>query len=772
MATTAGNWNNTANWSVATGGPGGASVPGVGDLAVFTSDGNGNCSLTANQTVGAISISTYTGVIDLKGFTLTVSDATLASYFSTGTFSNTGAAGSLAFSGAGAAVFNGMTMNAKITGNLLGVNFNGSIFNGTVTLTKNGTTSDTHTGGNIFNNGLTFVNNSSGIETFANTSGDSFIGTADVILTNSGAGGIFMSSKGTNSYNGNIYVNSTNGVGIFFGSGGGTSSLNTGKTISVGGTGFSAGELRLLRFSVSALINISLTGTASLRIGTGTSINGLNTWVAPSIYLDGATFISGATFTKTGSSNDVCIGGNNFSSGITFTNSGTGSFRFAGTVGDNVGASATFTQSPGIIEPAYNGTNVFSGSIIVNSSTPIVFGAGTGVVSLQHISSGWDFQSLGTAAPTFNRLQIATSAGVTLYLQAVVNVAISVTFTTGILNSVGSNYLNIANGATVSGASNSSHVDGKVRKTGNQAFTFPVGNGGIYRPITITAPSAATDAFTAQFIHSAQTSGNQSTYQLPILTVSSCEYWILDRSMGTSNVSVTLGWNSSDCTGTYITDLTKLVVGRWNGTNWVSQGNGGTTGTTASGTITSSGAVTSFSPFAIASSSLANPLPITLNYFTATLVDGVANLAWETESEIDNDFFTLERSADGVTFDKVTTVKGAGTKHSTSKYEYADEAPLSGISYYRLKQTDFDKTEHVLRIATIENKGGFAVYPNPVSSADHVRTNFSGPAQILNGWGQVVMEVANASAMIIQNLTPGLYIVRAANGQTSRLIVK
>src|SRR5688572_7562109 len=73
IATTPGNWNSATNWSVTSGGAGGASVPGSGDVAIFDGFGgrNGNCNLDIAPTVGGITISGYTGTIDLLGNTLT-----------------------------------------------------------------------------------------------------------------------------------------------------------------------------------------------------------------------------------------------------------------------------------------------------------------------------------------------------------------------------------------------------------------------------------------------------------------------------------------------------------------------------------------------------------------------------------------------------------------------------------------------------------------------------------------------------------------------------
>jgi len=675
----------------------------------------------------------------------------------------------------------------------------GATYNGTATLTKNGAGYNSGSGNNVFAttttitndvtssaqlrtngnntfNGTTFIINNSPADLLLElTTGSTYNG--DVTFTNTGSSYVRVAYTGGNSFNGNITVNSTNGLGVYFCENpAGTATLATGKTISVGGTGFSAGSLVLQRFTQngSTAQNVTLTGTSTIfQTGPSSTWNGNLTVSSPSIFLNGAIFNGTSSFTKTGTVTDASTGGNTFAGATTFTNSAIGVFRLANTSGDTFGSSATFNQTSGTIQPAYASTSTFAGDINVISSSTITFGAGVGIVTFN--GSGGNQNVNANTVPQINRLMMNTSSGGTVTLNSIVNVGVSGTFTAGVMNTTAANYLNFANNATTTGASNSSYVNGPVRKTGNQAFIFPVGNAGVFRSIAISAPGLVTDAFTAQLFRSAQAYGGAATYQLPILTVSSCEYWILNRSNGASNVSVTLSWNSPDCSGPYVTDITKLLVSRWNGTNWVSHGNGGTTGNATTGTVISSAAVTSFSPFALASSSLVNPLPITLTYFNAALKNGVAKIDWETESELNNDFYTLERSADGAVFEQIYTIKGAGTTSQPSYYSYLDENPLSGISYYRLKQTDFDKQQKIVAVASIENKGvgfEFSIYPNPASPEDKVNSNFSGGATVYNSIGQPVLQLTNASEINVSSLSSGVYIIRTITGQAQRLVVK
>ncbi|TAE80628.1 MAG: hypothetical protein EAY81_10345, partial [Bacteroidetes bacterium] len=83
-------------------------------------------------------------------------------------------------------------------------------------------------------------------------------------------------------------------------------------------------------------------------------------------------------------------------------------------------------------------------------------------------------------------------------------------------------------------------------------------------------------------------------------------------------------------------------------------------------------------------------LPVKLIAFNAVLAHKKVNCTWETASEINNDYFTIERSVDGEDFEDVGTIKGRGNSSTNSHYHFTDNNPFEGISYYRLKQTDFD----------------------------------------------------------------------------------
>lgn len=97
--------------------------------------------------------------------------------------------------------------------------------------------------------------------------------------------------------------------------------------------------------------------------------------------------------------------------------------------------------------------------------------------------------------------------------------------------------------------------------------------------------------------------------------------------------------------------------------------------------------------------------PIVLTYFGAKSLENVIELKWTTASEENNDYFTLERSSNGLDFHVLTRVDGAGNSFEILNYSSKDKNPFQGVSYYRLKQTDYDGTNETFKVVVAEFYG-------------------------------------------------------------------
>lgn len=112
-------------------------------------------------------------------------------------------------------------------------------------------------------------------------------------------------------------------------------------------------------------------------------------------------------------------------------------------------------------------------------------------------------------------------------------------------------------------------------------------------------------------------------------------------------------------------------------------------------------------------------MPIDLLSFDAGVEGSDVQISWTTSSELNNDFFTIERSKDGKEYEIVGTINGAGNSEEALSYSYTDRNPMAGKSYYRLKQTDFDgQFEHFAPVMVnystmVSAELTMSVYPNP-----------------------------------------------------------
>jgi hypothetical protein len=190
--------------------------------------------------------------------------------------------------------------------------------------------------------------------------------------------------------------------------------------------------------------------------------------------------------------------------------------------------------------------------------------------------------------------------------------------------------------------------------------------------------------------------------------------------------------------------------------------------------------------FAIGANS--NALPVKLIYFNGKRSDADVLLTWVTASETDNAGFTLERSTDGKSFEKVTYVEGKGNTNETTTYGWTDKdafaASGSRIVYYRLVQTDFSGEETISQVVSITANSDediiTALYPNPFSND----LTFTIDSKLATAAKVVVADIAGKKVMesthnlltgmntiettSLENLPKGVYMVQlTVNGHVT-----
>lgn len=356
------------------------------------------------------------------------------------------------------------------------------------------------------------------------------------------------------------------------------------------------------------------------------------------------------------------------------------------------------------------------GNWINNLGTASSFEEGNGTI--RFVGSSAQTITTTGGSETFYNITFNNSAGISLNNTNAL-VANTATFTNGIVvaNSATTARMEFLDNATATGASNASFVNGWVRKVGDDAFTFPVGDETYYAPIGISAPANTSDHFTATYDRVYPTPYNISLKDASLDHVGNCEHWILNRTNGSSNVNVTLSYDNARSCGITAGQESNLRVARWDGAMWQNEGN---TSTTAS-TITS-GTVTNFSPFTLASTVPANPLPLELLSFRGRVNRvGEAQLLWQTASEVQIEGFFVEKSLDGKTFASIGFVKSQA--NAINHYLLSDKQFWQS-AYYRLRILDKNQRfqySQVIYLPLEQSNSSVLVYPNPATQNDIIK---------------------------------------------------
>lgn len=166
-----------------------------------------------------------------------------------------------------------------------------------------------------------------------------------------------------------------------------------------------------------------------------------------------------------------------------------------------------------------------------------------------------------------------------------------------------------------------------------------------------------------------------------------------------------------------------------------------------------------------------NTLPIELFSFEAKAVENTSLLEWMTTSEINNSHFDIEWSTNGIDFERLTQIEGAGTTRESQEYEYYHKTPVQGKNYYRLKQLDYSGEFEYSEIRMVKHEkedNSLTAYPILVEEYINIewKNDLEQPAAVLvsDVLGQLVYQ-ANIDAGISQtilhlnNLDSGFYFL-------------
>ncbi|WP_020536378.1 T9SS type A sorting domain-containing protein [Lewinella cohaerens] len=158
--------------------------------------------------------------------------------------------------------------------------------------------------------------------------------------------------------------------------------------------------------------------------------------------------------------------------------------------------------------------------------------------------------------------------------------------------------------------------------------------------------------------------------------------------------------------------------------------------------------------------------PVELLSFSGKATPKAIQLNWETATELNNEKFEIERSADGRTFSMIGEERGQGTTQQTQAYQFTDQAPVAGLNYYRLKQMDYDGqfTYSSVTAITFTRKGAINVYPTATNGMINIVTEDEGSSlvKVFHINGSLMKQQTfdgNSLPLDISSLPNGTYLI-------------
>jgi hypothetical protein len=165
-------------------------------------------------------------------------------------------------------------------------------------------------------------------------------------------------------------------------------------------------------------------------------------------------------------------------------------------------------------------------------------------------------------------------------------------------------------------------------------------------------------------------------------------------------------------------------------------------------------------------------LPVELLSFDVQCLGNDGLIRWVTASEINNDYFIIERSLDGVLFEQIAKIQGSGNSSAMIEYSYIDTQKPEKTSYYRLKQVDYNGDSRILNTVSADcytQHKTIEVIPNPFKDKITITgiENENTQVQLINSVGGIVYQLqlngSNSANLEFGNIVPGIYLLKLTN---------
>lgn len=488
---------------------------------------------------------------------------------------------------------------------------------------------------------------------------------------------------------------------------------------------------------------------------------------------------------------------------LVFSGSGTRTFPNANSI--KICEDLVFNDNVNVVVPDNSNSLVVLGNVIKSDNASFDAGGGNSRLVMEG-SSQQEIVGEFTGANALNELVINNPAGLTIINTAQAGIAAggnveiknNLQLTNGIINTDLDNSLKLLNGAVVSSGTQSSHVNGplirNLNSIGSTDAVFPVGDGGRFGRFALRNTANATDWTVTFFSESPETVAGTLLDNIPgdNSVVSKNQYWEATSPISNSG-RVRIYWDPSSNIADGVADVNtslselRVVSFKSGDSQWTDlEGGASATGDENFGNLLSAATATfSTTYFTFGAGDAANnSLPVEMVFFRAANMLNRVELEWQTATEINNDFFEVQRSFDGKEFEVIGLVEGNGNSMESIDYNFKDYAPLAGESYYRLRQVDYDGAFEFSEVLTVKRQqdSDLVAVPNPTKS-HNINLRLSGfhaqqkvQVTIFDLQGrrhyQAIHNPAdfNKALPIHQNLNSGIYIVDVKQGNISKKV--
>jgi hypothetical protein len=432
-----------------------------------------------------------------------------------------------------------------------------------------------------------------------------------------------------------------------------------------------------------------------------------------------------------------------------------------------------------------NGNPAKAGNITINSSSSLSFGDNKGILNLcgnlivngtiNMVSGGvgvgqivfngttqQNFSCTSSGTIDFAVVEVNNSAGLKV-VDASGNKDFSVrtdgqlTLTNGVITTEGYRFIHIKNTASTAivGQSTTSYINGRLKRNvaaGNN-YDFPIGNQYAYQlmKIYIQSVSGGLSNISAVFDNISGNTGSPWPLGLPEGTYDALlkiggtgasvdatdpGVWTITPDVGSAVYNLTLYGRNFSTTGNYYSILKRNT--------YPCAGNWGTDGTVVSG-VYSGGpnlvttvrtGLSGFSRFGIGRAT--NPLPVDLLRYNVSCYRNNIKINWTTASELNNDYFLIERSCFSVSeeYEVIGKIKGNGSTNTTHNYSFEYNEPENSGCYYRIVQVDYDGARNIITSPTFADCNKEYIFeilginPNPSRNNFYVYFNSNNTAEI------------------------------------------